>query len=310
MSGIDFGTNNLAGGKFAGQNLTNASFSQIEVSGSIYIEGIGQVPYVDRRYANLGGADFTGADIRGAQNFTSGGANLIGSDGHIGGLDLNAGGLLVVRNFRNYWGFPTPFPITVDQHLAMGPGGTLRMMFEADAWDSTISFAPGIPVTLGGTLELTFTDEVNLASQIGRTFDLFDWAGVTPTGAFTVSSPYTWDLSKLYTTGEVTLSNVPGLLVLGDFNRDGLLTAADIQTMLSALTDLHSYEAAKGLSDAALVLLGDLNGDHAVTNADIQPLLDLIANAGGGAAQSVPEPASLFLLVIGAWAMIVGRRHK
>ena len=29
-------------------------------------------------------------------------------------------------------------------------------MFDADAWDSTISFAPGIPVTLGGTLELTF----------------------------------------------------------------------------------------------------------------------------------------------------------
>ena len=91
------------------------------------------------------------------------------ADGHISGLDLDAGGLLVVRD---YDGASPPFrlpippiPITVDQHLTMGPGGTLRMVFEADAWDSTISFAPGIPVTLGGTLELAFAADVNLASQ-------------------------------------------------------------------------------------------------------------------------------------------------
>jgi hypothetical protein len=97
----------------------------------------------------------------------------------------------------------------VDEHLVMGPGGTLRMIFEADDWDSTISFAPGIPVTLGGTLELTFADNVNPASQLGRTFDLFNWTGVNPTGAFAVYSPYAWDLSNLYTTGQVTLTAVP-----------------------------------------------------------------------------------------------------
>jgi amidase len=83
------------------------------------------------------------------------------------------------------------------------------MVFEADAWDSTISFAPGIPVALGGTLELTFADDVNLAGQVGRTLDLFDWTGVTPTGAFTIASPYMWDTSNLYTTGQVTLTAVP-----------------------------------------------------------------------------------------------------
>ena len=91
----------------------------------------------------------------------------------------------------------------------MDATGTLRLVFDADPWDSTISFAPGIPVARGGTLELTFAPDVNLATQIGRTIDLFDWTGVTPTGAFTVSSPYTWNLSKLYTTGEVTLTAVP-----------------------------------------------------------------------------------------------------
>jgi len=46
-------------------------------------------------------------------------------------------------------------------------------------------------------------------SQIGRTVELFDWSGVAPTGTFEVVIPYTWNLSKLYTTGEVTLTAVP-----------------------------------------------------------------------------------------------------
>ena len=48
---------------------------------------------------------------------------------------------------------------------------------------------------------------------------------MTPTGAFTVSSPYTWNLSNLYTTGEVTLAAAPSLP--GDFNHDGTVDAAD-----------------------------------------------------------------------------------
>ena len=219
LSTIDFSFNYFAGANFAGQNLAHANFS----------------------IAWLAGADFTGAEVRGADfsayysypirgsgisleqlsstaSYQEGdirgingigdptAANMILPNGHIQGVDLDAGGLLVVRD---YDGNPTPIPVTVDQHLAMGPGGTLRMVFEADSWDSTISFAPGIPVTLGGTLDLTFANDVNLASQIGRTFDLFDWTGVDLTGAFAFSSPYTWDLSNLYTTGEVTLTAIP-----------------------------------------------------------------------------------------------------
>jgi hypothetical protein len=137
---------------------------------------------------------------------------LILPDGHIDGLDLEAGGLLVVRDDdvgSAYYPDALPIPVTVDQYLAMGPDGTLRMVFEADAWDSTISFAPGIPVTLGGTLELTFAADVNPASQLGRTFHLFDWTGVTPTGEFAISTPYRWNLANLYSTGEVTLTAVP-----------------------------------------------------------------------------------------------------
>jgi hypothetical protein len=190
LRGIGLNSQALAGGNFAGQNFANADFA-----GAL-------------SYANLTAVDARGAILYGPSVDLA--PNLIRPDGHINGLDLDVGALLVVRD---YDGNPTkagqPVPITVDQRLSMGPGGTLRMVFEADAWDSTISFAPGIAVTLGGTLELTFADDVNLASQVGRTLDLFDWTGVTPTGAFAVSSTYAWDLSNLYTTGEVTLAAIP-----------------------------------------------------------------------------------------------------
>ena len=152
------------------------------------------------------------ADARGDSdlNLTSITAtNLIRPDGHIDALNLEFGDLLVVRGYdgdpaKNTGGIA----ITVDQSFLIG-GGRLRIVFEEDAWDSTVSFLPGIPVTLGGTLELAFANDVNLASQVGRTFNLFDWSDVAPTGAFTISGPYRWDLSKLYTTGEVTLNAVP-----------------------------------------------------------------------------------------------------
>jgi hypothetical protein len=116
----------------------------------------------------------------------------------------------------------------------MADGGVLQMLFDADPWNSTISFQPGIPVTLGGTLELMFAADVDVVSQVGRTIQLFDWTGVTPTGAFGVESPYVWDLSRLYTSGEVTLSAVPepqalvlvfcGLCVFGLFARHCRIT--------------------------------------------------------------------------------------
>jgi uncharacterized protein YjbI with pentapeptide repeats len=232
---------NLTGVNLSQANLTNANFSGF--SYSIYDEIIGEIIVIVPG-ANLAGANLTGADARGAnfQYATLTGAdtrgvqglspdmvfNLIRPDGHIAGLYLTAGASLVVRD---YDGNPAaapptgPLPIVVEQQLAMNGAGTLRLVFDADPWDSTISFAPGIPVALDGTLELTFASGVDVASQSGRTIDLLDWTGVTPTGAFTVSSPYTWNLSKLYTTGEVTLN--AALSLPDDYNNNGTVDAAD-----------------------------------------------------------------------------------
>jgi uncharacterized protein YjbI with pentapeptide repeats len=233
LRGIAFGYNNFVGGNFVGQNLADADFAGAHLSGANFREANlanTRVGVSDGNsgccWARLDNADLSAADARGAWElgdafflgYLAGAttANFIWPGGHVAGIDLDAGGLLVVRDYDGNPNNPVyphepipPIPITVDQQFAMGPRGTLRMVFEADEWDSTISFAPGIPVTLGGTLELTFAAGVNLASQVGRTFDLFDWTGVSPTGAFAVASPYAWDLSSLYTTGEVMLIAVP-----------------------------------------------------------------------------------------------------
>jgi hypothetical protein len=182
--------------------------------------------------------------------------------------------------------------ITVDQHFAMGPGGALRMVFEADAWDSTISFAAGVPVALGGSLELAFAAGVDPISQIGRTFNVFDWTGVSPTGAFAVSSPYVWDLSHLYTTGEVTFLAASGLP--GDFNGDGVVNAADYTVWRDGLGKTYQPDA-----------LGVWKKHFG-------------SGPGGGAAllastpQSpvVPEPSAFFLLSVGLITVCATRRTR
>jgi len=164
----------------------------------------------------LTNTDLTGADLRGARFVDLTEAvvtNLIRPDGTLDGLNLSGSQVLLVRDYDgNPDAYPAPtgpIPVTIEQQFLMDVGGTLRLQFEADPWDSMISFEPGIPVSIEGTLSLGFASGVELASQVGRTLDLFDWTGVVPTGVFTVASPYTWDLSDLYSTGEVTLLAIP-----------------------------------------------------------------------------------------------------
>ena len=162
----------------------------------------------------------------------------------------------------------------------MDATGTLRLVLDQDPWDSRISFEPGIPVTLGGTLELTFAPGVIVPTQIGRPIDVFDWTGVTATDQFQVASPYGWDLSRLYTTGEITLTSVPEPL-RPDFDGDGDVDGVDF------LTWQASYGVDAG-GDA------DRDGD---TDGDDFLLWQTLFGLGGGAARgAVPEPASVALL--------------
>jgi hypothetical protein len=192
----------------------------------------------------------------------------------------------------------------------MDATGTLRLVFDADPWDSTISFAAGIPVALGGTLDLTFAPGVNIATQSGRTIDLFDWTGVTPSGAFTVESPYTWDLTQLYTTGEITLAAAPNLP--GDYNGNGIVDAADYTVWRDrlgqsvTLANENPAAATPGLVDAE---------DYAFWKANFGQTLGAGAAAhlapgdSPGANSAVPEPAAL-ALAVGACGWICATRRR
>ena len=318
LGSIGLGLNELSGWDFAGQKLVGASFESATLGDADFaaadLHG-STLQFADLTRANLSGANLANAymygtnltdanlrsaDARGAKYATLTGANtsnLIRPDGHIAGLDLTAGASLVVRN---YHGNPAaspptaPLPVVVDQHLAMDSTGTLRLEFDADHWDSTISFAPGLPVTLGGSLELAFATGVNPAGQVGRTMNLFDWTGVTPTGSFNVDSYYSWDLSRLYTSGEVTLSRV-----VPDANRDGRVDFSDLLTLA------QNY----GKSTDQAFSAGDFNNDGVV---DFSDLLILAQNYGFGTAQAAvsatPEPTTLAAMPIGA-AMLLRRRR-
>ncbi len=217
LSGVGLEYNDLSGWNFHGQNLTSTS-----LGGSTLIN-----------------ADLSEADTRGAQGIDLTDAivhNTIQPDGTIAALELAGDARLVVRDddgvpdpAPTWWLSPRPpIGITIEDQMSMSDEGALRLLFESDPWDSLISFEPGISVQLGGMLELTFAEDVDVATQIGRTIRIFDWTGVAPTGTFVIASPYDWDTSELYTTGEISLTAVP--------EPSGLLIGSTIAVALGAVT--------------------------------------------------------------------------
>jgi len=249
--------------------------------------------------ATFDGADLRGADLRGAMNFVGTGAitnNLIDPNGYVNGLVLVDEQTFHIRDYDGDldrqecsidWGCtPTPvpeLPVVIQSQMMLGDLARLTFVFEADPWHSVVAFEPNIPVQLGGMLELTFIDDADVATQVGRTFRIFDWTGVEPTGAFTVASRYPWDLDELYTAGEVTL------LLPGDTNADGTV---DIQD----LNNVHNNFGGAGL--------GDTNNDGTIDIVDLNNVRNFF---GTTAPQAVPEPATVGLLLIGL-ALFPARR--
>ena len=107
---------------------------------------------------------------------------------------------------------------------------------------------------------------------------------MTPTGAFTVSSPYTGNLTNLYTTGEITLLTAPSLP--GDYNLDGTVDAADYVWW-------RKYDGTPQGYDDWRAHFGETAG----------------GGSGVSANATVPEPATLVLLMFAAagWCLRRGR---
>jgi uncharacterized protein YjbI with pentapeptide repeats len=190
LRGIGLSSNNLTGWDFSGQDLAGASF------GSTF------------DYSTLTNANFSFADLRGAVMPSVPiqlARNTIRKNGAINGLDLAAGETLVVRDCE--------IGITVFNSMNAVSGGTLELVLGDADWGSTMAVAAGITPDLGGTLRVRFTDQANLASMVGTTFDFFDWPAVLESNnrfdAIDLPPGTRWDLSQLYVTGTATLTAIP-----------------------------------------------------------------------------------------------------
>jgi hypothetical protein len=215
LRGVNFQGSDLAGWDLSGQDLTGAQFNATDLTeanlrGATLINAnFGDSIYIEFAFANLTGADMRGAYADLSEAVTR---NTILSDGLVEGLELLPTERLRVHDDDDA---PpdrdprAPIPVTVHERMTMADESTLQLVFDSDNWDSLISFEPEIPVQLGGSLKLTFSDDIDLGTQVGRTLHIFDWTGVAPTGQFEIRSPYVWDTTKLYATGEVTLLAIP-----------------------------------------------------------------------------------------------------
>lgn len=235
-STASYRANNLAGLRLS--RPTNLDLADQDLSGAQFV---GDLNGVDFSGAYLVNAEFStdaawrnvnvaAADLRGASGVRETGHNTIQGMGQIEGLSLSADEVLVIRDYDGDSRRQLdPMPIIVQNRAVIEQGGRLRLAFDKDAWHSIISFAPGIPVALGGTLELDFREGINATPLRGRSIRIFDWSGVRPQGRFDVESPYLWDLAGLYTTGEVRLT---GAGLAGDYNGNHVVDQIDLDLVL------------------------------------------------------------------------------
>jgi uncharacterized protein YjbI with pentapeptide repeats len=188
LSGIGLSSNNLAGWTFAGMNLTSASFAD---------QGFGG--------ATLTNTNFSDTDLRAAIGWTPVAStittNTIRPDGSINGLALVAGEKLIIRNF--------PLAITAKTSASFDAASTLQIQLDAN-WGSQIKFATALTPSLAGTLDLELASTADPASLVGTTFQLFIWnsppASANHFTNITSDPALTFDTSKLYTLGTVTLT--------------------------------------------------------------------------------------------------------
>ena len=165
--------------------------------------------------------------------------------------------------------------------------------------------------SLNGTLQVSILDPY--LPMKGDTYNILDWTG-SLSGTFSslqlpaLYGGLGWNLSQLYLAGTLSIGGV-----LGDYNGNGVVDAADYTVWRNALGRTGSGLAADG------------NGDKAVTQADyVVWKTNFGQHAGSGSAAdsppsvAVPEPGSLQLIllsVIASWELadstsLGGRRNQ
>ena len=204
-------------------------------------------------------------------------------------------------------------PVTVQEFAALAPGSALDPNGSAAAlttasltMDATslyeweISPAAADKVVVSGDLTLTEGWSLKLIDAGGTPtgeYDLF-----TYTGSFFGSVDAIIDPTGDWTSAQISLDTVGGRVYLslgitGDADGDGDVDAADYIALKTNM----------GQPTGATTAQGDFDGDGDVDWYDLQ-ILQGNYGAGSAGASTIPEPATLGLLAIGAVAVLRRRR--
>jgi hypothetical protein len=182
----------------------------------------------------------------------------------------------------------------------LGPDESLVQPGDSGAPDFVMINVGGVNMpALVGTNFFQTTDNSNVVNGSGSVLIPYYVSMSGATGTASIKS-------AMADSGEqptlVGLWQSPSVTVRkGDFDLDGSVNVADVQAMITAMTDLSGYEALHGLTSAYTLAMGDFNNDGKLTNTDIQGLIVYIANGGTGSLSVVPEPSAALLLALGAW---------
>jgi autotransporter-associated beta strand protein len=258
---------------------------------------------------------------------------MLGAPG--GGVTINAGGRLeasgqIQRDIINNGVIAGP---TVSDQLRLmgdvsGDGGYTGILALAGSFNpgnstaavplASVVFEPTSTLTMeiGGLLEGSEFDHLDASGLFtaggelvvsilgdftprpGDAFNLFDFS-VMSRSFNSLSLPAlpgrAWDVSQLYSTG------VLAVVAAGDFDHDGDVDDADLAAWNNGL----------GAVEGATHSQGDSDGDGDVDGADFLTWQrQLGRTAGSAAVESVPEPASPCLFIIGLIVVALASRLK
>ena len=182
----------------------------------------------------------------------------------------------------------------VEDAFTVADGATLEVRVGSDDVDfgpgsSHLVLTSGIPVQLGGSLRVVWEPIEFLDLErfpLRGSYDLFDWPGLLePDNVFSCLElpPGAWDVSQLYTSGQITL--IDEYRGNGDFDVNDQLNADDIDQLSAAVRagrDLSFDVNGDGLlnqddrrlwvDDLKNTFFGDANLDGMVDAADLNEL--------------------------------------
>jgi hypothetical protein len=265
------------------------------------ITGLGFLsPRLPFGYTDLRGLQLTAGDLLESWSLGAGDILADASAPFMGSHSRDSGKWLPVFNDQRQ-------VTTCGDHGCSGLNrAAIEFVLEDGGWLSPVRVlgtvgGPPYPVYLADSeVRLTFQGDRSKYSA-GTTFDLFDFDSGVASEFYRFSVPVGthWDVTKLYTTGEVTLLSYtpsgPGYVyyMLSDLDVDNDVDTVDLLTLFANWTGADDPNPDLTVRD------GDFDYDKDIDTVDELYMLSQWTGAlGAGTAAAVPEPAGIWIALL------------